>query len=439
MNYFEKNKEKMIDDLLGCLSIPSVSDDKEAVEKCLDYVIFLAENMGLRAKKLLQGQVAVIEAGEGEETLGILTHIDVVSDGDSNLWNSDPFQGTMIDGRIYGRGALDDKGPLIACLHAMKSVTEDAAPFYKKVQMIVGTQEEVEWTDMDAYIEAYPLPDYGFTPDGEFPICNIEKGDVDAVLWFPIEKQECKEGVSLAEISGGTAVNIVPGECTALLSDGRKIKVQGKSVHSSRPEKGRNAILDMAKKLLDLNLTPNPLLEKMEMINRRFDDIYGSQIGLSCQSEYFNGEFIHKNVISPTMIETGSDYLKLTVNIRFSCEFTSEQVVEAITAFCEEEGGKVQEVLSLPAVYVSRDEPFLKVLADAYESETGAKNEFSLAYGGSYAKAMPKMVSWGPILPWMEDTCHEENEYIAAEDFFTNFRIYQKAILGIVKNKKSFL
>ena len=163
--------------------------------------------------------------------------MDVVDAGNRELWICDPFEGQVIDGKIYGRGAVDDKGPLIACLHAMKAVMEEERPFHKKVQMVIGTQEEVEWTDMDAYVTKYPLPDYGFTPDGEFPMCNIEKGGVDPVLRFPVSDSGENEtgGLQVKEIRGGTAANIVPGECEAVLSDGSIIKAKGRAVHSSRP------------------------------------------------------------------------------------------------------------------------------------------------------------------------------------------------------------
>lgn len=447
MTYIEKNKEKMITDLTGCLSIESVSQDKDKVEEALDYVLSLAEDMGMKTEKLLDGQVGTVEIGQGSETLGILTHVDVVNPGNQALWICHPFQGQVLDGRIYGRGALDDKGPLIASLHAMKAAMEEGRPFYKKVRMIIGTQEEVEWMDMDAYVKSYPLPDYGFTPDGEFPILNIEKGGVDAVIRFPLAPSTAQSGkikgdgneVYVNSISGGTASNIIPGLCTITLSDGSTITAEGKAVHSSRPEKGENAILAMENTLNAIALAPCDLLEKIHMIGRRFSDMYGSGIGLACDEEYYEGEFVHKNVVSPTMIESGEDYLDLTVNIRFSCLFTEAQVCDALRRFCAEEGGELRECLSLPAVYVSREEPYLQKLAEAYEQETGLKNEFALAYGGSYAKTMPKMVSWGPILPGMEDTCHEENEYIAINDFLTNFRIYYQAILKIAKSEESFL
>lgn len=440
MEYIEKYKDKLISDLIGCLSIASVSDDKENVGRALDYVLNIASEMGMRTEKLLDGQVGTVEIGQGDETLGILTHIDVVSEGDPRLWICSPFEGRMIDGRIYGRGALDDKGPLIACLHAMKAAMEAEGDFTKTVRMIIGTQEEVEWTDMEAYVKSCSLPDYGFTPDGEFSICNIEKGGVDAVLRFPLEEQEtADEGVYLKRVKGGTAVNIVPGDCTAEFSDGNSLKVMGKTVHSSRPENGQNAVLLMAEKLDSMELKENCLLQKMRMIRRRLSDIYGSGVGLYSRSEFYNGEYIHRTVISPTGIETGEGYLELTLNVRFSYETTGDEVCGALRKFCEEEGGTVLECSALPSVYVDRSQPFLKKLAEAYEEETGLKNQFALAYGGSYAKAMKNMVSWGPILPGMEDTCHEENEYIKIEDLITNFNIYRSAITKIAKSEESFL
>ena len=144
-------------------------------------------------------------------------------------------------------------------------------------------------------------------------------------------------------------------------------------------------------------------------------------------------------MISPTGIETGEGYLELTLNVRFSYETTGDEVCGALRKFCEEEGGTVLECSALPSVYVDRSQPFLKKLAEAYEEETGLKNQFALAYGGSYAKAMKNMVSWGPILPGMEDTCHEENEYIKIEDLITNFNIYRSAITKIAKSEESFL
>ncbi len=440
MEYLKENREKIIGDLLECLSIASVSQNRVKTEEALDYVLSLAESMGMESHKLLDGRVGTVEIGQGTETLGILVHIDVVDEGNRDLWICDPFKGQVIDGKIYGRGALDDKGPLIASLHAMKAAMDEERPFTKKVRMIIGTQEEAEWSDMDEYVKKYELPDYGFTPDGEFPICNIEKGCVDAVIRFPIfESNDNGEGVFIQKIEGGTASNVIPGSCKVWMSNGRQIQTFGKAAHSSRPDSGKNAILLMAEKIASGKLAGDAIAEKMNMIQRRFHDIYGSGIGIYSKNEYYNGEYIHRNVVSPTMIRTEKGYLELTLNVRFSYESTAEEIIAAIEKLCDEEGGYVESCTSLPAIYVDRHEPYLKKLAEAYEDQTDFSNEFSLAYGGSYAKVMKRMVSWGPILPGMEDTCHEENECIKIDDLITNFRIYYDAIMSIAKSEESFV
>ncbi len=237
----------------------------------------------------------------------------------------------------------------------------------------------------------------------------------------------------------GTAPNVIPGSCKVWMSNGRQIQTFGKAAHSSRPERGKNAILLMAEKIASEEFSGDTIAEKMVMIQKRFHDIYGSGIGIYSKNEYYNGEYIHRNVVSPTMIRTEKGYLELTLNVRFSYESTAEEIIAAIEKLCDEEGGYVDSCTSLPAIYVDRHEPYLEKLAKAYEDQTDFSNEFSLAYGGSYAKVMKRMVSWGPILPGMEDTCHEENECIKIDDLLTNFRIYYDAIMSIAKSEESFV
>ena len=177
-----KIRNRFLEDLKGLIQIPSVSTDKEQVENALDYFLGSAEKLGLHAEKLLDGQIGIVEMGEGAETVGILVHLDVVDIGDAGHWTVAPFDLTVKDGRVYGRGVLDDKGPAMAALYAMKAVKDCGRPLRKKVRMVIGTQEEVEWTDMNAYVEKYTLPDYSFTPDGYFPIGNVEKGYYDIGL-----------------------------------------------------------------------------------------------------------------------------------------------------------------------------------------------------------------------------------------------------------------
>ena len=179
--FIEDNRDLMVSRCKELVAIPSMTEDREQVSLALDYVLDLGLRMGLKTKSLLNGEIGLVEAGEGEEILGVLAHVDVVDPGDESKWISPPFEPEVREGKLYGRGTLDDKGAVIAVMTAMEALVKLGIPLNKEIQLILGTREETHWTDMEAYVEKFPLPDYGFTPDGSFPICNVEKGGIDAL------------------------------------------------------------------------------------------------------------------------------------------------------------------------------------------------------------------------------------------------------------------
>ena len=438
--YLDNHKEQMIKDLGDFVAIPSVSEDLPEVNKALDYILNLGEKMGLTSINCLDGQVGVIEMGDGDETLGILTHVDVVDPGDMDVWETDPYKLTLIDDKLFGRGTIDDKGMVMASLYAMKAVKELGLPLKKKVQLIMGTQEEVDWTDMNNYVKEYPLPDYGFTPDGEYPICNIEKGCLDLDFEFDItEEFYCSDGKRyLKELNIGTASNVVSGKATAILSDDSAVTASGKSVHSCQPELGNNAIFMLDKKLSDMGLESNRLLDVIHTITESFEDVYGEKLGLKSESEYYMGEYVHVNCFAPTIVKTKDGKLKVHINVRYPYGASCKEITDTIEKLFGEHGGKLVKCESLPAVFVRKDAPFLSKLAEAYESVTSLENRFTLAYGGSYAKAMPNIVSWGPLFEGEEDTCHCENEYIFVDSLMASAKIFAQSIASIALSDESF-
>lgn len=444
--YIEENEKNIIADLKGFVDIPSVSSDKEKVGQALDYVLNLGRRMGFEAKSVLDHQVGVIEIGRGEETLGILSHVDVVPPENPDMWENPPFEMTVKDGHLWGRGTMDDKGAIIACLYAMKCVADSGRPLHKKIQMILGTQEETEWTDMEAYVKSFPLPDYGFTPDGEFPLCNIEKGCMDVELSFPLAREEADTGWYLTDLRAGQVVNAVPGTCVCQLSrfrygweeEKREITVSGRGTHSCQPEKGENAIFAMADKLVTMEHCENQLSRILMMLKEKFSSIYGKELGLYNKSEMYHGEFVHRNVFAPTLMRTEGGILSVNVNVRFAYGTREEEIIEGLERLAGEYGGTMKVNSSMAAVYVSRDRPFMKAFAEAYEEGSGRENQFVLAYGGSYAKAMPGIVSWGPIFPGDEDTCHEDDEHISIKSLLDNGKVFAIALSKIVLSAQSF-
>ena len=108
----------------------------------------------------------------GDIGLGILCHLDVVPAEPLN-WSYPPFKLTRRDGKLFGRGVIDDKGPCSAALYALYCVKELGFPLKKGVRLLFGTDEENGSNDLEIYCRSHELPPMVFTPDGSFPLSNI--------------------------------------------------------------------------------------------------------------------------------------------------------------------------------------------------------------------------------------------------------------------------
>ena len=170
------------------IAIPSVLDESAATEdlpfgpepkRALDWLLEEGRKAGMIVKNI-DNMAGHIEMGEGEELIGILCHVDVVPAGSN--WTYEPFDGTVVDGKLFGRGAIDDKGPTIAAWHAMKMVKDSGITMNKRVRLIIGTDEESGFRCVRRYFEKEEMPTIGFAPDADFPIINAEKGIASIVF-----------------------------------------------------------------------------------------------------------------------------------------------------------------------------------------------------------------------------------------------------------------
>lgn len=409
---------------------------------CLDTFLNTAKKMGFETYNC-DGYAGHVDFGDGEETLGILGHLDVVPVADKG-WECDPFGGKIKGGYLYGRGVLDDKGPVMACLYAMKQLKEDGFKPSKKIRLIVGCDEESGWGCMDYYSKKVPLPQTGFSPDGDFPVINVEKG----VCHVRLDVGQLPDGIK--EIRGGQRVNIVLDECYALIDgdvkifrrqsdgdgqnkdadgdlkieatqDGVKITAYGKAAHGSTPEYGDNA----AKKLFAALAVLFPSDATINTAARICADYNGEALGMPLADDISG-----KITINVGYLKTEGGRLQMGVDIRYPVTFSQELVLQKLTAAtkaaCVVEG-------SHKPLYVSAGNPLVVTLLDVYREVTG-KAEKPLAVGGAtYARALPCGVAFGPVFPDDEKVIHETNERVSLDKLRLMTELYYRAIKKLSK------
>lgn len=458
---FDKRKDEFLADLFDLLRINSERDDSQADAqhpfgpgpvRALDKFLEIAERDGYPTKNV-DNYAGHFEFGEGDEVLGIFGHLDVVPAGSG--WNTDPYEPQIIDGKLFARGSSDDKGPTMACYYGLKIIKELGLPTSKKVRFIVGTDEESGWADMDYYFEhvGLPLPDFGFSPDAEFPIINGEKGNITAYLHFAGENSGAAK---LHSFTSGLRENMVPESATAIISgeladldsklaaftaayslnadaetleNGQvQVTVIGKSAHGSTPEEGVNGATYLAKFLSQfafdgaakayLDLAGQVLLE----------DHDGQKLGVAIYDEQMGALSMNAGVFK--FDETSSDNT-IALNFRYP-KNTNPETLKAGLGKLGVEAVSLSEHGHTPH-YCPIDDPMVATLLSVYEKHTGLKGHEQVIGGGTFGRLLKRGVAYGAMFPGDVNTMHQANEFIEVEQLYRAAAIYAEAIYELIK------
>ena len=372
-----------------------------------EYVLELAKSFGMRAEDV-PGKYAYIEIGEGPRLIGILSHLDVVPAGDG--WTQDPFGGEIVDGKIYGRGTTDDKGPTIAVLYAMKALKEKTT-LPARIRLILGqTEENGEWRDIEAYTDAEEIPECGFTPDGDFPAIQNELGAMVFQVQMP------QSGFLQGE--GGTAPNMVPARARVKTEFGT-YEASGKACHGCAPWLGLNGISELMEKVYQAEPENRFVRMYADLIGKT---IYGEKLGVAAEDE--SG----KLTLNVGLFEVRDETATLMVDIRYPAKKNPDEISGSLVRQFSSYGASCECVYHVRPLYTPSDSPVLGALLSAYREVTRDDSRPISIGGGTYAKAMPNMVAFGPNFPGHENREHMEDEYILVEDFLKLEEIYERAL-----------
>jgi succinyl-diaminopimelate desuccinylase len=452
-------KQNLIEDTQKILMVKSVQEEAkpgmpfgEGVNNALLTMLKIGEGMGFKTKNL-DGYIGYIEWGQGEEIVAALGHLDVVPEGDG--WSYPPYSAEIHDGRIYARGALDDKGPTMAALYGLYALKEAGYEPKKRIRIILGTNEETGSADVEYYLKNDEKPSIGFTPDADFPIIYAEKG---LTVFNVTKKLNAKDNSIVAYIRGGKRANMVPDYCEVGINTSNseelisKIEAYGKkknfdftyevkdetvilksiglSGHGSTPEVGKNAIMQAILFLNDENICSGEIQETFKFLAEKIGlETKGESFGVCLQDEVSG--FLSFNVGT---IDMDLENITLSLNLRYPVTKTLEDMMKPFNETLKPSGFEIDDFEHQEPLYFSKDHKLIKILSKVYEEQTGEKVELLAIGGGTYAKEMPNMVAFGPIFPGKPDLDHQPNEYIEIDDLVKMTQIYAQAIKELVEN-----
>jgi succinyl-diaminopimelate desuccinylase len=466
MNWHEevlKRKESLLLDLTNLLKIESTKDLASATEKkpmgrniaeALEYMLSLSSEQGF-ATKNQDGFYGYAEHGDSssKEHIAVLCHVDVVPA--TGQWTSPPFEPTIRDGRLYARGAIDDKGPTMAAFYAVKLLKELQLPLKRNVRIIFGADEESGMSCLKKYRELEQLPFAGFAPDANFPIINAEKGQIHAKLVMNPRKRDVdsfsSEVFTLLSFTAGTRANMVPESATATVSgdtdliekkyteylrahglngsvvtndENITLSLKGVSAHSMEPFKGLNAATALVHFLhtLVFDLNGQDYLAFIDQVY--YDDHYGKNLGID-HSDEITGPL----TLNPAIFHYEKDNESFVqINIRYPVTANFEAIEGQVKLVLDKYNFSVGEIRNKNPHHVDKDTPMIKSLQEAYEEETGQDPTLLSSGGNTYASLLPNCVAYGAVFPGKEMTAHQKDEYIEVEDLLKATSIYAKAI-----------
>ncbi|MDD2258311.1 MAG: dipeptidase PepV [Bacilli bacterium] len=448
INDINKFKDELIKDMQGLLRINSVLGDSpindnapfgEGIRDSLLYILNLGDKMGFKTLNI-DNVAGHIEYGEGKEIIGILCHVDVVPA--IGKWKYPPFSATIDNNKIYARGAIDDKGPIISVLYALKVLKDNNVKLNKRVRLILGTDEESGWRSIKKYFDKEEQPIMGFSPDADFPLIYGEKGIMSLDLVNNLTDEE------LENFNCGDRYNVVPDEASCVIfknleyefnhfleeeqldgtifkEDNKYVlKIFGKSAHAMEPRNGINAGVKLCKFLNEYITNPAINFIGDNLQDSRFKDM---------NLDYKHSEFGDLTV-NVAVIKVDNKNNKIGLNLRYPINWDKEKFLKELAKQAREYSLTLNIVSDLLPHYLDKEDEFVKTLYNVYKKHTNdeVNKPFTIG-GGTYARALKKGVAFGPVFPGRVDVVHQVNEYIDIDDVLLAAKIYLEAIYELGK------
>lgn len=173
-------ESRLIQDIKRIVAIDSTETEAKVeapfglgVRHALDEALTISQELGFKTKSV-DHYMGYASYGQSSDYICAIGHLDVVPVGTG--WKHPPFSAYEENGYLYGRGVLDNKGPIMSCLYALYALKELGIEMDKEVRIIFGCDEETGFKDLEYYLIKEKPPLMGFTPDCKYPVVYGERG-----------------------------------------------------------------------------------------------------------------------------------------------------------------------------------------------------------------------------------------------------------------------
>ncbi|HEY8424276.1 MAG TPA: Sapep family Mn(2+)-dependent dipeptidase [Clostridia bacterium] len=411
------------------------------IRQALDFILDKAKSFGLTTRDF-DGYAGEIEYGAGDEVIGILAHADVVPLGEG--WTR--AQGEIYENRVYGRGVVDDKGPIVAVLYALKQIKDEGIKLNKTLRLIVGCDEESGCKCMKHYIKLGRMPKTGFSPDADFPLIICEKTILLLKATLPMDAFWEN---NVLELTGGLRPNMVPAKAQIKLKKSalpkywqeivQKYNAQaeendetvavnffGVSAHGSTPHEGDNAVWKVFGFLQDIGAWGVTKSVKHYLLNENACKNMGVYID--------DGERSGVQTLNVGTAEYNKENNTLELTLDFRCPIPQkiQNIINRLSDLFP--GAKIEVMNHMPYLYADPESFLVKTLLASYEKVTGKTNSKGIITGGgTYARYLPVGVAFGPAFEGENTRIHNTDESISIDNFYKLIEIYKDAMINLAK------
>lgn len=457
--YIEAHKEEMIEEAKRLIQIDSTRMEPEegmpfgkGPAKVLETAGEMLTAYGFFVTNY-ENYVITADFNEKAPKLDILAHLDVVDVG--NDWTvTAPFKPIVKDGKLYGRGAADDKGPAVATLYAMRAIKELNIPIESGIRLILGSDEECGSSDISYFYKKSSPASMTISPDAQFPLVNIEKGILVGKFTGSYESE--KKMPNILSIDSGIKFNVIPKWAHAKVvglnketvasyataveketqihfmitqeNDVVDVQAEGVSAHGAEPFKGNNALTGLLHVLALLPLANTKANHLVRLLSQMFPhgDYYGKAIGVDLE-DHESG----KTTVSLDVLHMDATTLSGCFDCRTSVAANEENTTMVLTKLFTKNGLIPGKMSIYPPHYVSSNSKLVQTLLNSYQKFTG-KEEMPIATGGStYVHSIPNGVAFGCAVNETDNHMHGADEFMLIEQMVLSAEIYADAIISL--------